>query len=105
MNVQVNTDASIVFQTDLASSVEEMVRHTLERFGHRVTRLDVHLSDENGAAKGGVNDKRCVVEARLAKHQPVAVSHHAATIKQAVAGAATKMKHSLENTFGRLDSR
>lgn len=105
MNVQVNTDANIEFQNGLAATVENMVRHTLERFGHRVTRLDIHLSDENSAAKSGPQDKKCLVEARLASHQPVAVSHHAATIVQAVNGAAQKMKHSLESTFGRLNGR
>ncbi len=104
MNVQVNTDANIVFQNDLAETVEDMVRHTLERFGRRVSRLDVHLSDENSSSKSGPNDKRCVVEARLASHQPVAVSHNAATIQQAVNGAAKKMKHILESTFGRLST-
>jgi len=102
MNVQVNADANIDFQHDLASSVEEMVRHTLERFGPRVIRLEVHLSDENGTAKGGADDKKCLVEARLASHQPVAVSHHAPTIQQAVAGASTKMKHALDKMFGKL---
>jgi ribosome-associated translation inhibitor RaiA len=42
------------------------------------------------------------MEARLEGRQPVAVTHHAATIDQAVDGAADKLHRMIESTLGRL---
>jgi hypothetical protein len=48
---------------------------------------------------------RCLLEARLAGLQPIAVSHEAATLQEAVAGAADKLKRSLDSSLGRLENR
>lgn len=103
MQIQINTDNNIEGRKGLFEDVEDSVRNELERFGERITRVEVHLSDENSDKKSGAKDKRCVMEARIADHQPVAVSHEAETMKQAIDGAADKLKRSLESTFGRLD--
>jgi len=101
MQVQVNTDNNIDGRDEFVRRVEAEVEGTLGRFADQITRLEVHLSDVN-AAKGGGNDKRCLMEARLAGRQPVAVSQQAATMEEAVDGAADKMKRSLDSTLGRL---
>jgi ribosome-associated translation inhibitor RaiA len=44
------------------------------------------------------------MEARLEGHAPVAVTHHAAAITQAIDGAAEKLLHRLERLLGRLHS-
>jgi hypothetical protein len=77
---------------------------TVGRFADQITRVEVHLSDEN-SQKGGDEDKRCLLEARLAGLQPMAVSHQAATLPQAIDGAATKLAKALESTLGRLGSQ
>jgi len=61
----------------------------------------VHLSDEN-ADKSGEHDKRCLMEARLEGRQPIAVTHRAATLDQAIDGAADKLTQMIESTLGRL---
>jgi hypothetical protein len=43
-----------------------------------------------------------MMEARLEGRQPVAVTHQAATMDQAVDGAADKLARLIENTLGRL---
>jgi len=43
-----------------------------------------------------------VMEARLEGRQPVAVTHHAPTVDQAVDGAAAKLARLIESTLGRL---
>ena len=101
MQVQVNTDNNIDGRDEFIRRVEAEVEGTLGRFGDQITRVEVHLSDVN-AAKSGGDDKRCLMEARLAGRQPVAVSHEAATLEEAVDGAADKMKRSLDSTLGRL---
>ncbi len=105
MQIQINTDSNIEGNERLAQQVEAVVRDALDRFGAQITRVEVHLSDENSDKKVGTEDKRCLLEARLAGLQPIAVSYEAATLDQAVDGAIEKLKHSLDSTLGRLDTR
>lgn len=85
----------------LAACVKGVVESTLSRFREQITRVEVHLSDENGH-KSGQDDKRCVMEARIEGRQPTAVTHQAANLDQAVNGAADKLQRSTESTLGRL---
>lgn len=101
MHIQVNTDHNVDGHEALIHWVESEVRHSLDRFSDHITRIEVHLSDENSEKSGG-HDKRCLMEARLAAHQPVAVSHHAGSLKDAFSGAADKLKRSLQSILGRL---
>lgn len=102
MQIQINTDGNIDGHEQLAQQVEAVVRDGLQRFTAKLTRVEVHLSDENSDKKSGAEDKRCLLEARLADLLPIAVSHEAATIEQAVDGAVERLTHSLEGTLGRL---
>ncbi len=102
MQVQINTDHNIEGREKLAEFVKGVVETTLARHRTRLTRVEVHLSDENGS-KNGQDDKRCMMEARMAGHQSTAVTHHAASIDQAVHGAVEKLQRSLESTIARID--
>lgn len=100
MQIQVNTDNHVQGDERLAEFVQTTVGSTLERFASRITRIEVHLSDEN-ADKGGL-DKRCLLEARVEGRAPTAVSHVAASVAEAVEGAAVKMASALDSALGRL---
>lgn len=102
MQVQINTDDNVEGRDALARLVEAEVDATLGRFGGRLTRVEVHLSDGN-AGRAGAADKRCLLEARPAGRQLVAVTHQAATLEGAYSGAAAKMRNLLESAFGRQD--
>jgi len=102
MQIQLNTDRNIEGHEALATRVSEEVESALKRFSDRITRVEVHLSDENSDKKGGNDDMRCVMEVRLEGRQPVAVTHHAATLDQAIDGAADKLASLIESTLGRL---
>ena len=52
MHIQVNTDDNIDGDDALIAQVEAEIRDGLSRFADQITRVEVHLSDEN-AAKGG----------------------------------------------------
>jgi ribosome-associated translation inhibitor RaiA len=95
MQIQVKTDSHIKGSARLIHEVENVVERALHRFGDRVTRVDVHLSDQNSGDKSGDDDKRCVMEARLARHQPITVSHRSASWEQAVEGAADTLQETL----------
>jgi len=103
MQIQINTDKNIEGSEQLTQEVEATVETTLGRFSEQLTRIEVHLSDENGNKSRG-DDKKCVMEARPAGMQPVAVTHVAATLDQAVDGAAGKLEHLLDSTFSRLNN-
>lgn len=101
MQIQVNTGNGIENKDALERWADGEMRQALARFAADVTRVEIHLSDENHAANGG-GDKRCTMEARLAGHKPLAVSHHGASLDEAFRGAADKLRRSLDSTLGRL---
>lgn len=104
MHIQVNTDRHITAAAELTRQVEATLKNSLDRFGNRITRVEVHLSDEN-SRKAGSDDKKCVLEARLAGLQPMAVSHQAATLEQAIDGAVGKLERALDSRLGKLNRR
>jgi ribosomal subunit interface protein len=101
MQININTDNTIAASPGLSSHVEGVVESALGRFQEQVTRVDVHLSDKI-SEKSVDGDNRCLMEARLAGVQTIAVSDHAATLHQAIAGAADKLKRALDSAIGRL---
>jgi ribosomal subunit interface protein len=105
MQIQINTDANIDGNETLRHHVEGVLETALKRFSDRVTRVEVHLSDEASSSKSRANDKRCLMEARLAGLRPIAVTHQTATVHQAVDGAVEKLETILDRTLGRLSDR
>lgn len=103
MQILLNSDNHINGGQKLAGYVEEVLQGTLGRFGERITRVEVHLTDENSREKEGNNDKRCMLEARLAGLQPIAVSDRGATLEQAIDGAVDRLEKTLDRTLQRLD--
>ena len=83
MQVQLNTDSHVQGAESLAAWVETELKDKLARFRDQITRIEVHLSDINGERVGG-DEKRCLLEARLTGRQPVAVSHNADKVADAV---------------------
>lgn len=104
MNIQVNTDHNIEGSAELNSYIQESLASTFDRFKVAITRIEVHLSDEN-AGKSGGDDKRCLLEARISNHTPIVVSHHADTIHEAIERASDKLLRSIETMIGKLTDR
>lgn len=102
MRVIVKSDRNIDGQEAAFERVSGVVETALSRFSDRITRVKVHLSDENSNKKGGSHDLRCMMEVRLEGLKPMAVKHEAATVDQVVTGAAAKMVRLIDSTFGRL---
>jgi hypothetical protein len=104
MHVEVHTDNHIAGSETLSRQVEAEVEGAVNRFGTQIIRVIVQLNDTNGP-KAGDRDKRCLMEARIAGHQPVAVSHEAGVLDDAIAGAADKLERSLDHVLGKLDHK
>lgn len=103
MQIEVTTDQNIAAHGANIDRISADVEAALERFADRLTRIEVHLADDN-AGKPGKDDKRCTLEARPAGQQPVAVTNHADTVDDALDGALRKLDSLLNSRFGKQDN-
>ncbi len=95
MKIQFNTDKTISGDERTQKYFTSQITDELKRYQPHITRIEVHLSDENGN-KEGIKDKQCLLEARLEGRQPIAVTCQSETIEQAVSGAIDKLKTTFE---------
>jgi ribosome-associated translation inhibitor RaiA len=102
MYIQINTDNNIEGSEILIDLISGKVESALSRFSDHITQVNVHLSDENSDKKVGHDAMRCMIEVRLEGLQPIAVTHQAVTLVQAIDGAAAKLSGLIESTLGRL---
>ena len=98
MQIQISTDKNIEGHERLESHYTAELEKTFERFAEKITRIEVHFSDEN-SAKSGVGDKRCVVEARLAGMSPIVATNFGDSTEKAFSGAVEKIKKMMDSTF------
>ena len=103
MLIQVNTDHNIEGTQRFKDYVDELLRTSLGRFGEQLTRVEVYLSDERGEREGSLEQKRCLLEARLAGLAPLSVCEQGGSLHEVLAGSVTKLTHLLESTLSRLD--
>ncbi|MEO8772200.1 MAG: HPF/RaiA family ribosome-associated protein [Ferruginibacter sp.] len=103
MTIQLNTDNNLSVHEAFGNKLKDLLFEELSRYSENITRLEAHLSDENGS-KEGLNDKKCLLEARLEGRQPVAVTGLADTYELAVNSAIDKLKASLNTILGRIRS-
>ena len=104
MKIQVNSDHHIVGREGLTVHVETSVTAALAHFHGRITRVEVHLNDENGE-KAGAADKRGMMEARVAGLNPVTVTDHAETLHQAIQHACSKLSSAVDHAIGKLNKQ
>jgi ribosomal subunit interface protein len=102
MQIQIRTDNHIEGSDRMENYFSEAISTSLKRFEDKVTSLEVHISDENSGEKGGLDDKRCVIEARINGLPSQAVTNHASSVELAIKGATDKMKKLLEHTFDKI---
>ncbi len=100
MQIQISTDNNLTAHESRTSEITEVVTHALRHFSDHITRVEVHLADENGP-KRGANDIRCSMEARIEGRQPMGVTHHANTVALAVRGAADSLNTVISTTLDR----
>lgn len=94
MTIQFNTDNNLSVHEGFREKLEAMLNGELKRFEEIITRLEVHLSDENGQKKGQ-DDKRCLLEARVKNKNPLVVTAYASNYEVAAKDAAEKLKKTL----------
>ncbi len=103
MQINVNSDNHVRLNGQSIAQFQGIVADALDRFAARITRVEIHLTDENSRAKGGDDDLRCALEARLAGLQPIAVTANGGKLDQVVAAATDKLVKILDRTLHRQD--
>ncbi len=103
--IQVRTDNNIKANEDFIEQVQDHLQDKLRRFQDRITRLEVHFTDENSSVKRGDDDKRCQIEARLNGLKPMSVTAYEASVFQALTEATRKLETTLDSALGKLDDR
>jgi ribosome-associated translation inhibitor RaiA len=104
MQININTDKTIERHQGLDDHVQTVVNAAVQRFAEQITRVEVHLSDEN-SQKSGDGGNRCLLEARVTGYQPIVVSDHSLHLHQAISGAAEKLKRAIDSALGRLHDK
>jgi ribosomal subunit interface protein len=82
----------------IEARIETSVTRALGRFAERLTRVEVHVSDEN-REKRGPDDKKVLIEARAKGRGPVVVDAFGADLYATIDDAASKMRRVLDKMF------
>ncbi len=104
MLVQINF-GDVQHSPAIESWTEERVRKQLGYLTERLTRVEVHLRDDSSAAKSSHNDKRCVMEARIAGRRPLAVEHSGADLYKVIDETAAKLSRAVKSDTERSAAR
>ncbi len=104
MQIQINTDKNIEGNSRLVDYFTSELETQLSRFDDKITRVEVHLGDEN-SDKFGKEDKRCLIEVRVANLNPISVTDHSDTLEKAFSNAVSKMKKVLDTTFEKMRAK
>ena len=102
MQFQFNSDHTVMGTENVAERIEAMMRDKVARFEDRLTRLEVHVRDVNGA-KHGADDKECTIEARPRGGKPIGVHGKADKVDDAARKAANTLAQRLERHFGKSE--
>jgi hypothetical protein len=104
MLIEVRTDGNIKGSEQSSAEVKAVIHAALGRYGDRIRRVDVHLSDAIGD-KTGHDDKCCMIEAHLDGREPIVVTHRESIMEQAIHGAIHNLKISVESALGKESTR
>ena len=99
MKIQINY-GDIEHSDAISEHVTQAVEAALALVVDRVTRVEVHLRDDKKNRRGP-DDHRCVMEARLAGEQPLAVEARTGDIYDAVKQCADKLKRAVTRKLER----
>lgn len=104
MIIQLNTDKNLTIHSGYEAQITEKLNIDLERYTDYITRIEVHMSDENGS-KSGINDKKCLLEARFEGKPPIVTSDFGNTYDLALKGASEKLRNALKTVVSKIQEK
>lgn len=103
MEIQFNSDNAVDGTGDLGTEVRERIVERLdERFGTRLTRVEVHVRDIDGTSNGPEGIE-AMIEARPSNGSPIAVTARNSGPMEAVNSALGTLVGRLDAVFGKAD--
>lgn len=105
MQILLHADKSSDGSQAMTTHLEDVVNGALGRFGERVTRVEVHLSDADSPARTGTGSIHCALEARITGLDSVHVSEQADDAHRAIEGGVRKLKRAVGAAIGKHDPR
>jgi ribosomal subunit interface protein len=103
MNIQFNTGNNIDGSDRQRDYFSTLISEDLKRYDSQMTRLEVHLSDQDNS-QHEKSEIKCTLEARLKNLNPIVVTNHGNSHEEAIKGATQKLKKSLDTVTGRLST-
>lgn len=100
MIININTDSNIQNTELLKEHISSVVTDQLKRYQDRISRVEVHLSDQNAHKKAG-KDIKCTMEARPDGFDPMTVSEITDNVHQSIKVATEKLVFKLQSEFER----
>jgi ribosome-associated translation inhibitor RaiA len=101
MEIQINSDNNTRISEEYNLQLKELLSTKLRRYDKYLTRIELYLSDVNGS-KSGIDDKKCLIEARIKGKDPIAATTIEENYDKAIALSLEKLKSSLNSTLGKL---
>jgi ribosome-associated translation inhibitor RaiA len=101
MQIRVDVDAHIDGSEELMDRVEGVVEGSLDRYQDLIARVEIHLS-QLSHPQAGTRDLSCRMEAHASGFQPIAVSHEAMTLTEAIHAASAKLERAVHAVLGRV---
>jgi len=101
MQIQIHSNG-IANSDAINDRLRQEVEAALKVFADQVTRVEAHLHDDNGPKHG--QDKRCVLEVRLAGHHPLAVEATDRDLYQAITLATGKAERAVRHKLERHEA-
>ena len=98
MQIRVDADEHIDSSEELTLRIEGVIEGSLDRYVDRVTLVEVHLSRQIHHSLGG-RDMCCRMEAHVGAQKPIAVSHDAFTLTEAIHAASAKLERAIHDEF------
>lgn len=105
MQVIINSNNHIDLTEHSIQQWQAEITASLQRFSDWITRVEVHLTDENSSVKGGSDDIRCLMEARPASQQPVSIEVRAASVDRAILEGTNTLKRRLATMVEKARSK
>jgi len=99
MQIKVNTAETSVTDA-LHQRVVDRVTRAVRHVGRTVTRVEVHLRDDKRGRRGQ-DDRRCLMEARLAGHDPLVVEASGRDLYRTIDRASEKLARALDRAVQR----
>lgn len=100
MQLLVNT-GQVPTSDALDAHIRARLQRVLGHLGERLTRVEVHLRDENALHRHTGDDKRVTIEARPSGMKPITVEAIGGDFFKVVGVASGKLGRALERRFGR----